>query len=281
MLTVIIHAGGKSERIREIFPEVLSKCWLELRNIPIILSNILELQNFATEIIIIVKDRSILKSFTKQFHRYDQFKTIENIVKIVVDNETRFPNDHGPMISMKTGINLASNDTILSIPSDIPFFHNKLIQLMDLHLQKSTIVTIQSKDYYNFLIFMAKKQELMNLIEMRWKRATDIYRLFPNVVFVRLDDKYSDFFIGINSKNDYNLAKNLSERLNTMPFPSEKPPALELKRSIDISNEKLFEFPENYLGTLIEEKCYYLLYNLVISKNIQYSLDLKNNFYRK
>lgn len=34
MLTVIIHAGGKSDRINEDYPNVLSKCWLEISGKP-------------------------------------------------------------------------------------------------------------------------------------------------------------------------------------------------------------------------------------------------------
>ena len=278
MRSLIIHAGGKSERIREIMSNSLSKCWLEINGLPIIVLNILEFNNVVDEILIIVNNQLKKEEFLKKLFQFDQLKILEKKISLAIDDKTGFPNDHGPMLSLKTGIKLATQDIIISIPSDMPFLSKEIIQSTEKYLQDNTIVTIQSKDYFNALIFMSKRDEIVNLSTFSWRRVTDIYRLFPNVAFIPLSEEYSKFFIGINSNTDYELATKLaSNYVKQVKILSDEKPKT-LIRLIGINTEKEFKTLKTRSDDLFREKCYLLLIRLSIQNEIKISQQIKELF---
>ena len=268
MRTLLIHAGGKSERIKKSIPGVIHKSWLEIAGKPIILRNIMELYDYVSEIIIIVKNQVMKDFFQKKFITNLEFQKIKKKVSIVIDDIKKFPNDQGPIISIKTGVLKARNDVIVSIPSDIPFLNKELFILMEKYLSDNTIVSIQSQQYFNSLIFIAKKTNISNLAGLNWIRVTDLYRLFPNSIFVQMAETYSKLFLGINTKDDYESAILLSKNLPTNIRVESEEQVRTLRRNFSIKDENLSKISERHLGNLFQEKCYYLLITICLTNKL-------------
>ena len=174
MISLIINAGGNSQRIKKNFSDLISKCWLIVDGKPIIIRNILNLQKFVQEIIIVVNNSVTKQNFQSKLDLYKKNLNFILEIKIIVDDDQSFPYDKGPLLGIKTGIKQSTYENLIFVPSDIPFLDIRLInQLLD-HIEKNTIVTLKTKEYFNTLIFGARKPELMTLLPFQWKRVTDI-----------------------------------------------------------------------------------------------------------
>lgn len=285
MISLLINAGGKSERMKRDFPDIISKCWLEIDGKPVIMRNILELQSLVDEILIILKDKSMVESFDNKFKTQKDFNLVRDRIRFAIDDSLEFLNDHGPMLSIKTGIKNAKNDTIVSIPSDMPFLDKNIVELMLKKLVNGTVISVKTESYFNTLLFVAHKEDLISISEFIWKRVTDIYRLFPNILIMGIPDSFANYFMGINTKQDYDLTQELAleYRYNQTNWLN-----AEIKfitRNLDLQ-EAIINFDVKSEKELFEDKCYYLLINLYKEHKItqmykiDFLLSLENDLWK-
>ena len=276
--TVIIHAGGKNERIKYDLPDLLSKCWLEINGNSIIIQDFLELFDYCNKFVVIVKDELMRELFIEKFNNSPDYSKVRNKIVIEVDNPVLDPNAQGPILSLKTGIQEADEGIIISLPSDLPFISKNLIEEMESHLKNNTLVTIQSEKYFNSLIFMATKKELSLLSSLQWTRVTDIYRLFPNVIFIQLPQNYSDYFIGINNIEEYELAKKLSLTFGNIIPDVSNIKTKSVQRTIDLQDPELFINPKKKKVMLLQKRCYLLTVRLFMLQNLPLDSIPRNIF---
>jgi molybdopterin-guanine dinucleotide biosynthesis protein A len=262
--SLLLNAGGESSRIKKDFPNISSKCWLEINEIPIIIKVMLELRNYVNEIIIVVKDINMKQEFQTNFQNYNHLCQNLKNYSLVTDDYTHFPNDYGPLLSIKSGLHVAKYDIIINIPSDVPFITTEMIKIMEKTLEHNSIVSIESPKYFNGLFFITFKQELLNLSVFKWKRVTDIYRLFPNINFIHLvNEKLFDSIHGINTKIDYENMLNISEKFEkTIGEENIDFIIISMNRKINILNEQFFTNSKDFYKKLFSEKAFFLLLSL-------------------
>lgn len=141
--------------------------------------------------------------------------------------------------------------------------------------ENNTIVSLQSNQYFNSIIFMAKKLDLIKLVDFPWKRVTDLFRLFPKVELIKLTFEQSKFFIGINTMFEYKIAIELSKKLTNMYFNTKEYKRLKILRNINLQQNKLFSEPQNFINELFREKGYFLLINLCFRHHLYLPLSKK------
>ena len=260
-----MNVGGKSERIKQDFPEIVSKCWLPIKNMPILIRNIIELQNYVHEIIIVVKNQVMKEKFQELIENYQKGSPLIKELHIIIDNKKTFPDVEGPVLGLKTGLLQAKYDNLFFIPSDMPFLIASFLKIMNEQLETNKIVSIVTKNYFNPQLFLVKKKELQNLTRFKWRKVTDIYRLFPKVALLEITSIHSQLLLGINTLKEYELANSLEGIFNQVIKNEIEYKKLGIERKTDLLNEVTFDQKKSNLENLLINKSYFLGLSLMKS----------------
>jgi molybdenum cofactor guanylyltransferase len=202
----IILAGGKGERFQTKLGSWQDKVLAEIDGKPLLVQAIENVSKITDEVIVCVNDRSRKEKYTEVLDRYGITSA-----NLVIDE--KIDNLGGPLLAIFSGLKASSSNFCLTLPSDMPFASEKVIEYM-FRKAKGTrvVVPMWPNGRLETLVMVLETSCALEiadtLCQLRRPRSDDLIRGALNVIFVsnsgeirNLDPKLKSF-ININSPED-------------------------------------------------------------------------------
>jgi molybdopterin-guanine dinucleotide biosynthesis protein A len=253
----IILSGGRAERFQNAHDAWLDKALVRLLGKPLLIHAVVNVREVVEEVVVCVNNENRKVQYSEILRNHG----LEN-VRILVDE----PCSHfgGPIVGILTGLKATNADYCFTLPSDMPFLQQKVINHM-FNSAKDTrvVVPMWPNGRLETLTMVLKKPEALEIAKtlcmLGRPRSDDIIRGALNVLFlstvgeIRAFDPELKSFININSQEDLTRLQPRqaqgpvagSLRLNLGDLPTSELSCLQTAATL--SNEgKLFEAAETF-----------------------------------
>jgi molybdopterin-guanine dinucleotide biosynthesis protein A len=195
MLTIAIHAGGRSERMG------VEKAHLPLAGIPLIEHVLKRISGLGDELLITTN--------TPEKFAYLGIRTVPDLLP-----------HSGAIIALHSALNAAQHKHVLSLACDMPFLNRKLIDhIINLSPNADVIVPFYKGEYEPFHAVYSRNciAAIEKMLDLKLRRMVDIY---DRVSVYKVGEKeisdidLSDLsFFNINTREDLALAEQIYEQI--------------------------------------------------------------------
>jgi molybdopterin-guanine dinucleotide biosynthesis protein A len=229
----IILSGGRAERFQNAHDAWLDKALVRLLGKPLLIHAVVNVREVVEEVVVCVNNENRKVQYSEILRNHG----LEN-VRILVDE----PCSHfgGPIVGILTGLKATNADYCFTLPSDMPFLQQKVINHM-FNSAKDTrvVVPMWPNGRLETLTMVLKKPEALEIAKtlcmLGRPRSDDIIRGALNVLLISIVDEIRAFdpelksFININSQEDLSrlqprqaqgsVAGSLRLNLGDLPTP--------------------------------------------------------------